>query len=297
VGGYLAGIDAVDGDSCGVWFVWGVSEVELKITCGEFAEHMRKIGESFFDLFPSGKTFVSLFLMALFLLSTNNVDASVVTVKKNGEVVLNVLAAEDTSGSGNQSESLTVSQSSVAMGDADMPISLFRKDGKYVLNIAGKNGEQDFDISNYKDNILEIEQRPSIRKIDISLSGNQFVIEQSGVKAKTSYQINIEPLKSRITILTPTGYKFLTLLPADAVNVLYRSNVITSLTTDRSVEISEDDKGNLFYLANGTKRVGIKDLYEFDAPVSAKISAVDGSVMEINQPIWLKILSLFTIQT
>ena len=81
------------------------------------------------------------------------------------------------------------------------------------------------------------------------------------------------------------------------MNVLYRSNVITSLTTDRSVEISEDDKGNLFYLANGTKRVGIKDLYEFDAPVSAKISAVDGSVMEINQPIWLKILSLFTIQT
>ena len=151
------------------------------------------------------------------------------TVGKTGEVTINVLSAEDSSGDVPSSESVKISKSSVEMGEADMPISLFRKDGKYLLNITGKNGEKSFDVTNYQDKILEIEERPSVRKIAIGLSENQFVIEQAGIKARTLYQINIEPQKSRITILTPTGYKFLTMMPRDAVDVLLKSKSITSL--------------------------------------------------------------------
>lgn len=240
---------------------------------------------------------LAVFIAGLFFVKVNEAQAAMVSIKKTGEVVVNVLAAQDSIVAGSQPESLKISQSSVQMGNANLPISLLRKDGKYILNIAGKDGEQNFDITNYKESILQIEERPSVRTINISLAGNQFVIEQAGVKAMTPYQINIDPTRQRITILTPTGYKFLSLLPADAVNILYRSNIITSLVSGSSVEISEDSGGNLYYQASGTKTVGIKDLYMFNAPVTAKISAVNGEVLEVNQPIWLKILSLFTLQT
>jgi len=242
------------------------------------------------------KQLLILLSAVLFFAFVKEAKASIVTIEKTGGVTVNVLSAEDSSAA-LQSESLTVSSSSVEMGNADVPISLLRKDGKYLLSVQGKNGEQTFDVTSYKDRILEIEERPQTRKISISLSDNQFVIEQSGVRAKTFYQINVEPQNSRITILTPSGYKFLSVLPGEAVNGLYNSNTITMLGVDRSIEISEDEKGNLYYGISGFKRVGIKDLYSFDAPVSAKISAVNGEVMEINQPVWLKILYLFTLQT
>lgn len=230
----------------------------------------------------------------VFLLGVKPARASIVTIGKTGEVKLNVLSAEDSVDEGG---SIAISKSSVDMGDADMPISLFRKDGKYILNVAGKDGEKNFDITDYKDSVLEIEDRPSVKKIGIGLSDNQFYIQQAGIRAKTSYQINIEPQRSRITILTPTGYKFLTVLPKDAVDILLRSKSISSLGDNGTMSITEDAEGNLFYEVSGVKRVGVKDVYMYDAPVLAKISATSGEVLEVNQPIWLKILSLFTLQT
>lgn len=231
-------------------------------------------------------------LMCIFGIKT--ADASIVTIGKAGEVKLNVLSAEDSLGDG---DVIAISKSSVDMGEADMPISLFRKDGKYILNVTGKDGEKTFDVTDYKENVLEIEDRPSVKRIGIGLSENQFFIEQAGIKAKTYFQINIEPQRSKITILTPTGYKFLTVLPKDAVDTLMRSKSISSLGESGAVSIAEDPEGNLYYEISGVKQVGIKDLYMYDAPVTAKISAANGEVLEVNQPIWLKILSLFTLQT
>jgi hypothetical protein len=239
---------------------------------------------------------IAIFLGA-FLIGAIPVKASIATIGKTGEVVLNVLSAQDNGEGTSQMESLKVSKSSVEMGEADMPISLFRKDNKYLLNITGKNGEKSFDVTNYQDKILEIEERPSVKKISISLSGNQFVIEQAGIKARTYFQINVEPQNSKITILTPTGYKFLSMLPWDAVNILIRSKAITSLSSDKTVDISEDMNGNLFYTISGIKQIGIKDVYTYDAPVSAKISVVNGEILEVDQPIWLKLLGLFVVQT
>lgn len=243
------------------------------------------------------KTKLLLLSGLFFVACIKQVDASIVTIGKNGGVTLNVLSAETDSDEPVGAESLEISESSVDIGEADMPISLFRKDGKYILNVAGRDGEKNFDVSEYSDRILEIEERPRVKKIGISLSGNQFVIEQTGIKAKTSYQINVEPQRSKITILTPTGYKFLAMLPRDAVDILIRSKSITSLNPDHNVEILEDEKGNLYYQIAGVKQVGIKNIYMYDAPVNAKISAVNGQILEIDQPIWLRILSLLTVQT
>lgn len=266
----------------------------MRILCGNCAEYYISVIVLFIIM---KKLSIFLISIILFIFAFKVADASIVTINKTGGVLLNVLSAEDSGDKALQPESIKVSDSSVEMGEADMPISLFRKDGKYVLNVVGKNGERSFDVSDYNDRILEIEERPSVRKIGVRLVDGQFVLEQAGVKAKTSYQINIEPQKSRITILTPSGYKFLSTLPREAVDILLRSKSITDITEDRTIEISEDQSGNLYYLVNGMKQVGIKDLYMHDVPVSAKISVTDGQIMEFNQPLWLKIIGLFTVQT
>lgn len=243
------------------------------------------------------KSVITLVLLCvLFLTCYKRADASIVTIGKTGEVKVNVLAAENVSGT-EDVESVKIAKSAIEMGEADMPVSLSRSNGKYMLSVAGKDGERNFDVSDYKDRILEIEERPSVKKIGISLSNNKFVIEQRGIRATTQYQINIEPKASRITVLTPTGYKFLTTLPSDALNILLKSKSISSLGENGTVEITEDYNGNLIYQVNGIKRVGIKDLYMHDVPVSAKLLAGNGQVLEVDQPVWLKILSLFEVQS
>ena len=94
----------------------------------------------------------SITIIATFLLSflgIKPVDASILTIDKAGNVVVNVLSEETQNALGapaNESLRITNAPSQVKYEDAK--VSLNKKDGKVFLSILSAEGGKNFDVTN-----------------------------------------------------------------------------------------------------------------------------------------------------
>ena len=242
------------------------------------------------------RVFASFILAFLFLLLiSSSVFASLVVVQKDGKVVLNVLSIEDTVELEiPRRDYLEVKSIAQEIPDPGSKISLARKDGKVTLRVSTKSGEKSLDVTNYKDEIVEIEERPALERVRIGVSGDFFTIEQRGVLAKTDYEINIDPESAGITLTTPSGLRFLSLLPYQAAETALRAKIINRLGDKDSVVIKEEGQ-ELSYELAGERVINFFNVFEYSVPVKTKISASTGEVLSIEQPTWLKVLGFLFI--
>ncbi|HLE49019.1 MAG TPA: hypothetical protein VI819_03250 [Patescibacteria group bacterium] len=230
------------------------------------------------------------FILLEFFVWTRASYAQLITVGKDGVVSSNVLSYESDD-LGNKEKS--VINSVFDLVGKDLPISLTKKDGKLSLNISTDVGEKNFDVTDVDEKIIEFEDRPAVSNLYIAKNDKNFVVGQGSFRAITDFQVNVDPDKAKITLLTPTGYRFLPVPPQEAVNVLVKSKIATRLKELTPMRISEDETGNLYYEIAAVKDIQITDLYTYDAQVTAKISAVNGEILGVEETIWTKILSFF----
>ena len=242
------------------------------------------------------KVFAS-FILAFFFLSlaSDKALASLVVVQKDGKVVLNVLSIENTVELEiPRRDYLEIKNIAQEIPEPGSKISLTRKDGRVTLNVSTKSGEKSLDVTNYKDEIVEIEERPALETVKIGVSDNQFTIEQRGVIARTDYEINIDPESAGITLTTPSGLRFLSILPYQAVETALRAKIINRLTNQNNVAIIEEGR-ELSYELAGERVLNFFDVFEYPVPVKTKISASTGEVLSIEQPTWLRILGFLFV--
>ncbi len=136
------------------------------------------------------------FLISLFCLtlSYRPAYASLIHVKADGQVIVNVLASSDSLALEiPKKESLQVTDLALSDVPAHALISLNQEDGKINLNVATEDGQKNLDVTDYKDNIIEVEERSGVEKIMIGLVNNKFSISNKGVTATTEFPININP--------------------------------------------------------------------------------------------------------
>ena len=234
-------------------------------------------------------------IFLLFILGIKDTQASILIIDKEGNVILNVLSEENSSQDSSQKGSLRITSAPNEVKYADAKVSLNKEKGKVFLSVLSPSGGKNFDVTNYNDRILEIEERPAVEKLSISLSNGQFLISQGGVSAETYYQIEVDPKSARLALETPTGYKFLTILPRQAVDSLVRAKIATTFTSQNKVSIFEDTSGNLYYEIEARKVIPIFNIYDYDFPVKARVSATTGEIISIDEPTWLKFFGfLFT---
>lgn len=236
--------------------------------------------------------FVSLFIFSTFLTTAS---ASLVAIDEGGQIIINVLSAEE-------SVELEIPRvdylevKNIAEGDPDpdAKISLLKDDGKIKLVVSTSLGDKSLDVTNYNDEIVEIEERPAVKKLAISVIGDSFEIVQRGVVAVTSYEINIDPGTARLTLETPSGLRFLSILPRQAVDIALQTRYINRIGGQDRLDIKEEES-ELSYIVSGDKVINLFDIYEYKVPVKAVISASTGEVLSVEQPTWLRILGfLFT---
>jgi len=228
----------------------------------------------------------------LFLFSVSNVQAeSLLIIDNQGDVVWKVLSSTDSvSLSMPQREYLEVTD--VAVGDAldNTKISL-AKDGENInLNIASSEGDKSLDVTNWQDDLIEIEERGETQRLVIKVSNGEFSIEQKGIVVTTDYPININPKKNEISVQTPSGIRFLSVLPIEAAESILRAGVMTRLTGERT-SLLEGERGELVYEMNGEKVLNIFNLLDYPVEVKTKVSVLTGEIVEIDQPTWLRIVS------
>jgi hypothetical protein len=232
------------------------------------------------------KIVVFVFLLVFLpLYFPSRADASLLVVKKDGQVVANVLASETSLALGVPVRGQLGVTDVVAGGSSNENISLSKENDKISLKVGS---DKTYDVSNWKDNIIEIEERPEVKSIKIELLEGKFRIESDGVFALTDLPITIDPAKNKFSVTTPTGERYVSILPSDAIQTVLRAKSLTE--TQTGMDLIEEG-GILSYLIKGDKNVNFFDFYKMKVPVTAKVSASTGEIVVIDQPPWLRVLS------
>lgn len=244
------------------------------------------------------KKFAFLFVLVLsfFLLSFTPAKATALLVIDNdGGVIWKVLSSQDSISLGiPQREFLEIKNIAVTNTSSDTKITL-EKDGENInLNVATNEGEKSLDVTSWQDDLIEIEERGETQRVTIRVLGEEFSIEQKGISAVTSYPININPNKNEISVLTPSGTRFLSILPIEAAESALRAKTMNRLTNQK-IALVEGEKRELIYIIKGERLLNIFNLLEYPIEVETQVSALTGEIVQVEQPVWLKVLGfLFT---
>jgi len=226
----------------------------------------------------------------LLLFSPSEVRASLVNVEKDGSVILNVLASESSLALEiPKRDSLLVNQTAVSDVPNHAQISLIEEDGKLQLSVVTDEGLKYLDVTNYKDNVVEIEERSATQKVQIGIVDGKFSIMQNGIIAVTAFPINIDPKNAQISVSAPSGVRYLAILPLEAYQGLLRSKAINKMGVG-NMEIKESERGEITYVVPGEKVLNIFRLMDYAVPVSATVSASTGEIISIDEPPWLRVL-------
>ncbi|MBN1168294.1 hypothetical protein JXA63_00230 [Candidatus Woesebacteria bacterium] len=238
------------------------------------------------------RLYVVLISIFILLLVPSSIGASIATIKPDGEVLVNVLSDEDSALEIPKSESLKIKE---VVGNDKNPssIALVRAQDGIKLTVDNENTTETLDVTDVKDNVIEIEERPKVEKLSIKVDGDKFLLQQDNLKATTDYEIKIDPKIAGITLSTPSGFRFLSIFPKEAVATILRAKIINNV--DGSIELSEGSDGVLSYLISGERVINFFDLYEHSIPVKARVSASTAEILSVEQPEWLRILGFLFV--
>lgn len=222
------------------------------------------------------------FALLFYFFGTTGAQASIITVDKTGKITVKVLA---------ESSELAIKDIKVDGSEgAGSAISLSKENGKFALNVVSSEGEKTLDVTELGGDLIEIEERPEVKRVNIGLSHGMFTIQQEDIVATTNFPISINPETAKIALLTPSGQKFLSILPRDAFESGLRAKSISKLQEGTNLALVEAGGKELLYQIEGEKTINVFNLLSVDVPVRASISAFSGEVVSLEQPVWLKVL-------
>lgn len=226
-------------------------------------------------------------LISAFFAFPSPIHAAFVHITTDGNAIWNVLGEESTL-TAQKPESIDITRvSNTTLALFDAQVSLTKNAGNVVLDVKNETGEHQADVTNIKDNLIEIEARPQTQKVTIGYKDEQFVITQNSVAARTTFPITINAKTNEISVTTPSGLRVLTILPFEASTSAMKANVLSQ--NPELAEITESPSGELSYLLSGKKELNFFNVipYKFDTKVY--VSAITGEVLKVD-PGWFKIL-------
>ena len=238
------------------------------------------------------KLIIAFLFFFIFFLSSREAHASVVTIKANGELVLNVLASETTSLSIPKRSELSVKSTKTEEINNDSKVSLLTYDGKLILNIDSPEGEKELDVTNVSGEIVEIEERPEVDTLKVAFEDGAFSLIQEGIEVKTSFPVSIDPKSAELTLSTPSGERYLAIFPKEALAASYRAKVLSSM---KEATLTEEGGEALTYVISGTKSLNIFNLFKLDVDVKTKVSASTGEIILVEEPTWVKVLGFIFV--
>ena len=228
-------------------------------------------------------------LISIFVsfIGVKEAKAALITVNPKGEIVWQVLG-DESSPTIPKPPQIKVKSIAENVAIPNSEISLSNSNGKVQLNVTNAAGvAQNIDVTNLKENLIEIEARGNTNDLKIGESDGQFVIEENGVIAKTSFPITIDPIKNELAVKTNSGSRLISILPYEAVVALQRAKIMDRPGID--VSLGENSNGELQYSINGQKEVSLFNLATIKADIKSVVSASNGEIVKIDEPQWLKL--------
>ncbi len=233
------------------------------------------------------------FLSIIFFISFSDANASLLVLQKSGEVKVNVLSATSESQIDIQKpSSLDVNQVADSSLAGDSVITLNMTGGKANLKVATDSDTKELDVTDWKEDIVEIEERPETQKVRIQLIDGKFFLKQKGISATTDQPITIDSKSAELSVKTDSGDKFLSVLPYDAVQSILKTKVINEVSN--KIEILEEN-GNLAYKIDGQKVINFFNVYSYQIPVSGYVSTSTGEILKVDSPTIYKYITFLFV--
>lgn len=233
-------------------------------------------------------------IFVIFLLLTSTVVsptyAAIVSVSNEGEMTMNVLPAQDDAALTPKPDYLKVTNVANTNTSEQSEIEVKNESGKVELVVNDGKEVHLADVTGYSDEIIEIEQRREPDRITISVSGDGFLLKEKNTKAYTSFPIKVDPEQRRISVETTSGEQYIAVLPSEALSQLVQGNVLNVIDGDYLI-ISEGEMGEVQYTIHGKRTLDILNIFQYEVPITAHISASSGEVLTVEQPVWLPIAS------
>lgn len=234
--------------------------------------------------------FFSLSFILLFY-PKESLASSLVKIDKDGNLVVNVLSAEDSLALGLPQKNYLEVKEIAGRSPENNDVILKREDDKYNLYLGESRA---LDITNWRDSVVEIEEKEDAKKVDVLLSSGKFVIKQSGLLASVDYPLRFKPKEKELLVETPLGEKLVFVMPYEAALTALRSRVVSKVSKDSPFELVEENK-DLIYRIKGAKTLNFFGFYQADFPVDVKISASTGEVVFVDEPWWLRLAGFFLV--
>jgi hypothetical protein len=237
--------------------------------------------------------FVLVAVFSLFVLSTKSADASLLRFNRDGTLQWNVLGLNDSVDAAYESAMEVKKIADKVVSGGSIPVSISNEDGKVFLSY-GADDSAPVDITGYESEIVEIEEKDAPRTISIAATPSGFAIKQRGITAETSYPINITSPENKLSLTTNSGERFLTILPYEAVNLIIKTNIISTVVGGQ-VTLVEKDEGEMAYVVRGEKHIVLFNVFAFQVPVNVEVSATSGTVLNIDQPLWYSVVDFLLV--
>jgi len=264
--------------------LWALFKDEF-VTHGNNTVNMRKI------------PLILTFLLIAFANVRSVQASSLVTVREDGEIILNVLADSDSILEIRTGSTLEVI-GGIFRDDGEFgdKISLELKNGKASLSVLKGKEERSFEITGENEDLVEIIERTKGEKVKIGLVDGMFTLNQRGVIVRTPFSVEIDATRDKLSVKTPSGLRLLSILPYEALQVVRRARIIDILTPGvENIVLTEGSRGELHYKITGNKIIVPFNLFTYKVPIEAQVSASTGEVINIDQPLWFKVFDfLFT---
>lgn len=223
-------------------------------------------------------------LFVISLVFAPSTQAAFLTITSDGGVFYNVLAFD----SENFRKDIIPAIGAV--------VSLAKKDDQVKLRVASDEQEYEANVTAIKDDIIEIENKFAPHKITIGPSGEEFVIRQNMVAATTSFPITVDSKSKKLSVQTLSGMRYIEILPIDVIDILVKSGIIDqNEEIEKTLELVEGETGELEYKLDAQKSINVFNLVALKAPLKLEVSATNGKVLSVDEPVWFKVLGvLFT---
>lgn len=221
------------------------------------------------------------FLLGLFVFD-KKVEASLVKVDKNGEIVVNVLSVTSDGEGGKEVVEMPKIEG-IESNDYETGIYI-KKDGEAAVLGLREDGRV-FDVTRWNGDLIELEERQD-KKITVSLKDGKFFIDEEGFNVSTDLPIEVKTKKREISVGVDGGEVYLAVLPLEAAKTALRSKKINVI---KEASLIKRD-AEAFYKMDGERVFDVFGVVKYTVPVSTELSVSTGEMTSISEPVWLKIV-------
>lgn len=226
------------------------------------------------------------FFLVIYLSSSREVLAKLVTIDKDGEVIVSVLAENTSLLQKKYPSYFEVKKVVRQEAEKESFVSLEKSGDTVNLIVFSDNQRRDLEIKGSVNDLVEVEERPQIQRVLVGVKDGMFTLEQGEVTALTELPVRIDAKRAIFSMTSPRGDEFLSILPLEAVEFALRTRLINKVSKDK-VEITQGES-ELQYKISGARVFKLADIFEYSIPITIYVSAQTGEILSVDSPTWFR---------